>query len=444
MHANSCFKKGCECRFFLPKHLSRTTEVIFDEGNMVAWHYVDIDEPPANTCAFEIFPQRLVADQYLNVHNQSISEVIGCNTNVQLGDPVHSIYTTLYASKTTQKEDTKRHLAIGNHLTRRINRARQDDSIEEESGPDFVEGLARVMTGIRAHLSAHVVSATMGHLLVRKESRFEFSHEFSQLPLSQMEDHADDKPVSFLARTATVAQTDEDGDDEGDNAEGAEQNPGAPPSMGAISNEYGLDEKQKIAYEVICCTYLLRVIQEEATAAAVNSAFTALDDQTSSQKEELIESLKARGGMDQLLMFLTGAGGCGKSHCVYAARKFCHRFSQAAGIVFEKNTFWFTACTGSAAAIWGGVTIHSAAKLNCKQIYDEYREDWKNVRLLIIDEISYFSENDLKKLDRCLKKLANPELLYGGISIVFAGDFHQMEPVANGKPLYSFYSGYWQ
>ena len=130
--------------------------------------------------------------------------------------------------------------------------------------------------------------------------------------------------------------------DEGDNAQGAQQNPGAPPSMGAISNEHGLDEKQEIAYEVICCTYLLRVIQEEATAAAVNSAFAALDDQTSSQKEELIESLKARGGKDQLLMFLTGAGGCGKSHCVYAARKFCHRFSQAAGIVFEKNTFWFT------------------------------------------------------------------------------------------------------
>ena len=61
--------------------------------------------------------------------------------------------------------------------------------------PDFVEGLSRVLSGIRAHLSSNVMSATMGHLLVTQGSRFSFSHSFSNLLLTQLQDLINEKEV---------------------------------------------------------------------------------------------------------------------------------------------------------------------------------------------------------------------------------------------------------
>ena len=74
-------------------------------------------------------------------------------------------------------------------------------------------------------------------------------------------------------------------------------------------------------------------------------------------------------------------------------------------LMFDESTFWFTACTGSAAALWGGVTIHSAAHLNRDKITQDLKDRWQEVRVLIIDEISYFSDKDLAKLDKNLRLL---------------------------------------
>jgi hypothetical protein len=53
--------------------------------------------------------------------------------------------------------------------------------------PNFSIGLGHVLSGIIAHLSSTVISATMAWHLVIKESRFQFSHEFSRILLSQFE-----------------------------------------------------------------------------------------------------------------------------------------------------------------------------------------------------------------------------------------------------------------
>ena len=66
--------------------------------------------------------------------------------------------------------------------------------------PDFVEGLSRVLSGIRAHMSSSIISPPLAHLLVCQDSRFTFSHEFSYLLVSQLEDFLDDKPINFKPR----------------------------------------------------------------------------------------------------------------------------------------------------------------------------------------------------------------------------------------------------
>jgi hypothetical protein len=53
--------------------------------------------------------------------------------------------------------------------------------------PNFKIGLGHVLSGILAHLSSTVLSATMAWHLVVKDSRFQFSHNFSQILLSQLE-----------------------------------------------------------------------------------------------------------------------------------------------------------------------------------------------------------------------------------------------------------------
>ena len=121
------------------------------------------------------------------------------------------------------------------------------------------------------------------------------------------------------------------------------------------------------------------------------------------------------------------------------AQSFCHKFCSCIGIPFNDVTFYFTSTTGSSAALFGGMTIHSAAHLNRKKITDDMHVQWKEVRILIIDEVSFFKVSEMEKLDKNLKKLMErPDLPFGGVSIVFSGDFHQLQPVCgNDDILYS-------
>lgn len=216
-------------------------------------------------------------------------------------------------------------------------------------------------------------------------------------------------------------------------------------SLRAIAEEFGLtdDEKQMVSFEVMCSTFILDVINSIGADNVIQGFSVAMDTATLSSIDAVKAKLKQMGAEDQLLMFLTGAGGCGKSHVIHAARKFCHRFSQAIGVIFNANSFFLTAYLGSAAALWGGITIHSAAHLCKKRITDDLKEEWKDVRILIIDEVSYFSLADLKNLDRKLKTLRSCAQIYGGVSIVFAGDFHQLHPIGSGKPFYYEYTLLW-
>jgi hypothetical protein len=46
------------------------------------------------------------------------------------------------------------------------------------------------------------------------------------------------------------------------------------------------------------------------------------------------------------------------------AEKFCYEFCVAVGVMWSDTAFLFTAYTGSAASLIGGVTISKAAYLN--------------------------------------------------------------------------------
>eukprot|EP00985_Skeletonema_marinoi_P016493 scaffold8885_cov170-Skeletonema_marinoi.AAC.3 len=172
-------------------------------------------------------------------------------------------------------------------------------------------------------------------------------------------------------------------------------------------------------------------------------ATLGLSDEDLAVRNDLKRELEDRGGLDQLLMLLTGGAGCGKSTSLDldAAQEFAHKFCMAVAVAFNDYTFYFTSTTGSSAALFGGSTIHGAAHLNKSRLDESMRQIWReDVKILIIDEISFFKTSDMQKLDQQLQKLTGRRKIFGGIPIVFSGDFHQLKPICSeGERRY--YSG---
>jgi hypothetical protein len=131
-------------------------------------------------------------------------------------------------------------------------------------------------------------------------------------------------------------------------------------------------------------------------------------------------------------MLLSGGAGCGKSLVIGRAQKFCFEFCRTVGIPYHKNTIYLSSTSGSSAALIGGTTTYSAAYLNNTKIYDEYRIEWKHVRVFVVDEVSLFRVSGMVELNKKLQNLREDKNRpYGGVSVIFSGDFHQLAPVAS-------------
>lgn len=150
-------------------------------------------------------------------------------------------------------------------------------------------------------------------------------------------------------------------------------------------------------------------------------------------KDRIIQKLKDIGAKEQLLMFVTGPAGAGKSTALEVAQHFCFEFCRSVGEHWEKTTFLFTAMTGSAASLFGGVTLHSAAFLNMndRSISADMMNRWKNVKMVIVDEISMADNRIMNKFNMVLNKIRKhispssqfikPSMVFGGFPIIFSG-----------------------
>jgi ATP-dependent DNA helicase PIF1 len=140
-------------------------------------------------------------------------------------------------------------------------------------------------------------------------------------------------------------------------------------------------------------------------------------------------------------VFITGAGGSGKSYLIK------HIYEDA----IERNKKIFvTALTGTAAILlsangFPASTLHSWARLGLangtvdelvhrlqKNTYPRMR--WMETQILVVDEVSMLSTRlfeTFEKVARIIRREKNKgqELPFGGIQIIFTGDFYQLPPV---------------
>ena len=134
-------------------------------------------------------------------------------------------------------------------------------------------------------------------------------------------------------------------------------------------------------------------------------------------------------------IFLTGPGGSGKSLLI-------KKFVENANL--QNKEVQVCAMTGCAAVLLGCIgskTIHSWSGIGIasgpfgsvveRVTSNKHRQNpWKKTDILIIDEVSMMSKKIFEILDTIGKKTRKiDDKPFGGIQIVFSGDFYQLPPV---------------
>lgn len=72
------------------------------------------------------------------------------------------------------------------------------------------------------------------------------------------------------------------------------------------------------------------------------------------------------------------------------------------------------------------------------------KKNWKTTDVLVIDEISMATPDLLDKLNELGKKIRRSSKPFGGIQILFVGDFYQLPPVSKGECMFAFESAAWK
>lgn len=144
-------------------------------------------------------------------------------------------------------------------------------------------------------------------------------------------------------------------------------------------------------------------------------------------------------------IFITGPAGSGKSHLI---RSIVQKAEQ------QNKRIQCCAMTGCAAFLLNvnAKTLHSWAGIGAMKRSDnelirsimktQYKKKrWKNVDILIIDEVSMMSCSLFNLLDTIAKTVRKSDEPFGGIQVILSGDFHQLAPMGDDK--YCFESTRW-
>ena len=151
---------------------------------------------------------------------------------------------------------------------------------------------------------------------------------------------------------------------------------------------------------------------------------------------------------DKKSVFITGGAGTGKSYILRKLKK------------HYKGYLHLTSSTGISAININGQTIHSWAGIGIcnkkistlvSEIKNKNRAQYKKLitaRMLAIDEISMLTSDCLDYLNLFLKNIRENDSPFGGIQMIFIGDFFQLPPVIINRKIenkdFCFNSNSWK
>jgi ATP-dependent DNA helicase PIF1 len=134
-------------------------------------------------------------------------------------------------------------------------------------------------------------------------------------------------------------------------------------------------------------------------------------------------------------IFITGPGGTGKTALI----KYIQKDAVRKGFNIQ-----VCALTGCAAVLleckaktlhsWASIGLGTASldQLITKIMKNRYAKDnWKNTDILVVDEVSMMSQKLFELLDAIGKTVRKNNKPFGGIQLIFSGDFYQLPPVGD-------------
>lgn len=132
-------------------------------------------------------------------------------------------------------------------------------------------------------------------------------------------------------------------------------------------------------------------------------------------------------------VFISGPGGTGKSHWIKACKS-----------ILSENKVFMPVCalTGCAAILLGcgATTVHSCFGLGqmkgdpqeiVRKVLRNKRvtNKLKKIQGFIIDEVSMMSKKMMEVLELAMRSIKKTTTLWGGVQVIFLGDFYQLPPV---------------
>ena len=181
------------------------------------------------------------------------------------------------------------------------------------------------------------------------------------------------------------------------------------------------------------------------SALMANTTMSAI----SPQQQQVIDAL-IRGEN----VFMTGPGGTGKSHVIKTLQETVGK--PMADVKGRPFRIAITALTGCAALLLNdGKTLHSWAGIGLGKdpVGDllfrirrngRAKKNWVAYDLLVIDEISMATSGLLETLDAVAKAMRRSNKPFGGLQLLFSGDFYQLPPVTKtGATVFAFESPLW-
>lgn len=140
--------------------------------------------------------------------------------------------------------------------------------------------------------------------------------------------------------------------------------------------------------------------------------------------------LAAKGRLSESLhLYVGGGGGTGKSQVILAIQNLFRRRN-------ESRRLRLTSYTGVAAHNINGMMLHAVLSLNQRSLKSgrgKSRQDliamWDSVDFSVVDEVSMIGFQFMLSLHQALTEAKSNPAPFGGVNIVFAGDFAQLPPV---------------
>ena len=149
--------------------------------------------------------------------------------------------------------------------------------------------------------------------------------------------------------------------------------------------------------------------------------FHKMNDGQKEAGEYILDMLNKERHNDQLLMLLHGPPGTGKSFIIERLQE------------YTNVDLRITATSGIAAMSLKGTTIDwflaKGRRKEKRPKVEIVRQNLGDARLLVVDEVSMLGCHKLLEIDSILRKVRKVPAPFGGLDVIFVGDFAQLAPV---------------